>query len=257
MIGAVLSLQAVGFYAVPQEAISRLLIIPMSLTMALFPVFSSAQKTEGIVSTYRRSMRYLLVINIPLTFALVVFSHDILDVWMGPEFSLGGGDSFRVLSIGFFFNSLGQLPMTLLLSRGRADLPAKFHLVEFPSVVLLAFVLLNYYGVVGVAIAWTLRVMIDAALLFRSSAKLIPSSAVPVSDSNVAIRKTIYVGLFVSMGFLLIPLVEPLGLKVSLAAAILATYATVVWRHLLDEADKRMLKSLGSRWGHQAGSGSV
>src|SRR6267143_5443066 len=37
LIGALLSVSAIAYYAVPQEALTRLLIIPMSLTTTLFP----------------------------------------------------------------------------------------------------------------------------------------------------------------------------------------------------------------------------
>ena len=51
-------------------------------------------------------------------------------------------------------------------ARGRADLTAKIHLAELPFYVTSVFYLIRADGIKGAAIAWTLRVGVEAIVLF-------------------------------------------------------------------------------------------
>ena len=44
----------------------------------------------------------------------------------------------------------------------RADITAKLHLAELPFFLIILFVLVGQYGVVGAAVAWVLRITFDA-----------------------------------------------------------------------------------------------
>jgi O-antigen/teichoic acid export membrane protein len=70
------------------------------------------------------------------------------------------------LSVGVLINSLAHVPFVLLQSAGRPDIPAKFHLIEVPIYGVLLWLLLLLMGVTGAALAWFVRVTIDASLLF-------------------------------------------------------------------------------------------
>jgi Na+-driven multidrug efflux pump len=56
---------------------------------------------------------------------------------------------------------------------GRPDINAKFHMMELVLHVPLAWWLITNYGVTGAAIAWTVRVTIDATLLFVAASRLL------------------------------------------------------------------------------------
>jgi O-antigen/teichoic acid export membrane protein len=58
------------------------------------------------------------------------------------------------------------LPYALIQAEGRSDLTAKLHLVEIVPYLLVLWVLLNEYGLIGVACAWVLRIITDTLCLF-------------------------------------------------------------------------------------------
>ena len=64
---------------------------------------------------------------------------------------------------------LAHVPGVFLHGQGRPDLPAIFHLIELPIYVMLAWWCVRAYGVTGAALAWTLRVTLDAVLLFAAA----------------------------------------------------------------------------------------
>ncbi|MCC2946192.1 polysaccharide biosynthesis C-terminal domain-containing protein, partial [Citrobacter freundii] len=68
--------------------------------------------------------------------------------------------------VGYFFNSLAQIPFTSIQALGKAKITAIIHVFEvLPYLLLLYFCVVNY-GIIGAAVAWTIRVTIDCFLLF-------------------------------------------------------------------------------------------
>ena len=90
LIGALLTMSAVAFYAVPYDIVTRLLIIPASIAGVLFPTFSnlatSNNKNKSDV-ILMRSIKYLITVMMPFIVVFVVFSKDILMVWLGNDFA--------------------------------------------------------------------------------------------------------------------------------------------------------------------------
>src|SRR5262249_27130105 len=60
---------------------------------------------------------------------------------------------------------------------GRADLTARYHLAELAIHVPVSVLLILRLGVLGAALAWLLRVLLDTGLLFRAGARLAGVSA--------------------------------------------------------------------------------
>lgn len=164
LLAAIVGVAAVGYYTAPAEVAMRLLIVPAGLASALFPAVTSA----GIPAVGRyvaRPLRMLALALVPVVLLVAVFAHPLLAWWLGAEYAAQGAAAFSILAVGVLINGLGHVPYAYLLGRGRPDLPAKFHLLELPLYVAAAWLLIRGYGVTGAALAWTLRVTLDAALL--------------------------------------------------------------------------------------------
>jgi len=168
LIGAVLSVAAVAYYATPYEVASKLQIFVSPLTRVLFPAFSISgnKRINESVKLLKGTTRMLFVILFPLTLTIVAFSREILNIWLGVEFSAHSFTILQILTIGTIVNILAQLPFTFIQGMGRPDLTAKNHLIEFPIYIALFYILISHYGIIGVAISWLIRVVIDATLLF-------------------------------------------------------------------------------------------
>jgi O-antigen/teichoic acid export membrane protein len=244
LLGTLVSVTAVAYYATPYEMVTRLWIIPTALTGVLFPAFSAsfAQDRDRCRRLYQRSIKYTFLSLFPLVLLTVAFAGEGMTLWLGKEFA---GHSFRALqwlAAGVFVNSLSFIPFSLISGCGRPDITSKLHLVELPVYLGVAWLLAGRYGIDGMAMAWTLRVVMDNLLLFWIAGRFLP-------DAGTFGR------------FTLLTVVLPLGLfalaaslvgfaaKISFSVLVLALFAVVAWRSLLVR-DERILVCKCLRFNH-------
>ncbi|PYP29151.1 MAG: hypothetical protein DMD49_13515 [Gemmatimonadetes bacterium] len=134
VLGSIAGLAAVAYYTAPYEAVNRLLILPASLSTALFPAVSGAGAGQQAHAQQLlgRSVRYLLLAMAAPVVLVIAFPRELLTVWLGATFAAHGADAVRILAAGILVNGLAHLPYVYLLGQGRPDVPAKFHLLELP-----------------------------------------------------------------------------------------------------------------------------
>lgn len=165
VIGAMLGAASVTHYSVPYSVITRLNVIPQSLIRALFPRLSRSDAADA----EKLEKRALLPLGFTLTAVLstvALWTPTLLRWWLGTEFSHVGAPVAIVLLIGLWFNGLAMLPFTRLQAQGRPDLPAKAHMLELVPYAIALTVGIWLLDLRGAAIAWSLRVFTDAAILF-------------------------------------------------------------------------------------------
>ena len=74
-----------------------------------------------------------------------------------------------VVSASVWINGLAFVPYALLEARGRPDLTAKFHMIEILPHIVLLWICLHRFGLIGGAWALVFVSALDAALLFWKS----------------------------------------------------------------------------------------
>ena len=112
------------------------------------------------------AIRAVVVLVLPAVLVVAVFAHSLLALWLNASFAGPATPVLQLLLIGIFLNSAAHLPYALLQAHGRSDLTAKLHLLELPVFAALLVGGVHWFGITGAALAWTLRVVLDAALLF-------------------------------------------------------------------------------------------
>ena len=174
-LGSLASMQAVAYYATPNEIASKLLIIPFSLGGVLFPAFSTS-----LVSDLQRSRRLyhrLYAINVLvmglLFLSLILLAKIGLKLWLGSTFAENGTVPLQVLAVGAFSSAIAQPSFALVQGAGRADWTGKMHLSEVPFYLLAFWLLTLRFGIVGTAIAWSLRLIADTLVLTVLAHKLL------------------------------------------------------------------------------------
>lgn len=167
LIGGLISLAAVSYYATAFEVTIKLVIIPGAVLGVLFPAFAASHQTapERTAELYDSSLRMMLFLMYPAVLLLAVFAPEILRLWVGADVATAAAGVMRILAIGVFINSLGQISFSALQAMGRPDLTAKLHMVELPLYVTAILLLATNFGLTGVALAWTGRVAFDTAVL--------------------------------------------------------------------------------------------
>jgi O-antigen/teichoic acid export membrane protein len=190
MVGVVQSTTAVTYYAAPFELIARLVLIPAGIVGALYPAFSQLsgqrdrQQAERLAAS---SVNLVIVLLAPVAVLLLGGARDILTLWLGPAYADRSALALQLLALGVVVNAAAHVPFGLLQSIGRPDIPARFHLLELPIHLALAWFLIARFGVAGAALAWTARMLIDAALLFRAAARLDLLRARALQHANLRI----------------------------------------------------------------------
>lgn len=154
----------VGFYTAPSEAISRISMLPSAVARTIFPMLSSGEDDSGKIKI--TSYILVLLFVIPVGCFCAYFSYDIMSLWLGNEYALKSYIIFQILILGFVFNSIAQIPFASIQSNGRSKTTAILHLCELFPYLLLLYFLINGYGLIGAAWAWTIRMFVDLLILY-------------------------------------------------------------------------------------------
>ncbi len=230
LVGALLTMSAVAFYATPSELVSRLLVIPAAVVGVLFPMFAAVGTSDPARSArlFGGSVRAVYAAMLPLCVAGIGASWWLLALWLGRDFA---DESFRVLQwllAGVLFLGVAHLPHALIAGLGRPDITTKIHLLEIPLYLLALWAGIHAFGVEGAAMAWALRVAADAVLLGWAAARLAPALRGIV---RMAIRAGIATALLL-LALLLAPVPE--GVRAALGAAGALACALLGWSFVLD-----------------------
>lgn len=175
LLGALVSVAAVGLYTAPFELVVRVLLVPGSIAAILFPAVSSVQaQGKGLVaaSLARKAGLAILAVVGPFALVLLVFADPILHRWLGPQATLEMLLALQILAPGVLANSLAFVPFSVLQGLGRADVTGKLHLLELPVHIAVSWFCISRWGIVGAAGAWSIRTILDAGLLFFAARRL-------------------------------------------------------------------------------------
>jgi O-antigen/teichoic acid export membrane protein len=173
LIAAVLSAQLVAFYTVPQDLVIRLLLVPTAVATSLFPRLSllySEYNQAAFHQLYRRAYTLLALVMGGVLGALAWVAQPGLRLWLGDAFAEAAWPLSLVLLLGIFFNSLALLPLTALHAMRIVKKTSLLHLLELLVYLPVLWWLLQRYGLLGAAWAWTIRTGIDwlaLQLLYR------------------------------------------------------------------------------------------
>ncbi|MDB5884206.1 MAG: Flippase [Polaromonas sp.] len=160
-VSAAVGAEALPLYAIPQEGLQRLLIIPAALTAALLPRMAAVIDKVELQKIYNENIRRIAIAMLFVLVAASFLALPILSVWISKEFAEKTIPIVIILCVGLWFNSMAQMPMTLLHSIGKPKLAAVSHLIELPLYVAAIMFLSKEFGIIGAAAAWSLRVVLD------------------------------------------------------------------------------------------------
>jgi len=238
LIGAMVSMTAVSYYATPYEVVTKLLIVPAALMGVLFPAFATALVQDGAHAArlFEKTVNYIFLLLFPAVLIIVTLAREGLALWLGEEFTGESVLVLQLLAVGVLINGLAHVPLGLVQGAGRPDFTAKLHLVELPLYLLLLWWLLAFYGIVGVAVAWVVRVAIDGLLLFIMAHRLLPLLP-PVTRQSVLM-------VCVAFSLLLLGAVIPgLAMKGGFLLLVLIIFTVIAWFVILASDERDMIRS--------------
>jgi O-antigen/teichoic acid export membrane protein len=168
----------VAFYTTPFELLSRLMVIPGALSLALFPLASSLFRRDppALGRILDAGGHLTLAVFLVMQAATIVGGETALELWLGPAFAANSASVLSILMLGVFFNATAYVPNTLIQSVGRVDVTARLQMAELPVYLGVLWLLAERYGAVGAAVAWSLRTAVDCGLLLVLLPRLAPGT---------------------------------------------------------------------------------
>ena len=166
-ISAMISASVVAYYTAPYEMVTRLMaMMALAVATSLFPAFARAADVADARALLRRGIRLITTTFVPVIVLVLALAPTILRLWLGDTFARESTAILRILAVGILMNGFAQAPFAMIQARGRADLTAKIHFAELPFYLASVLYLIRLKGIEGAAIAWTLRVGVEAVVLF-------------------------------------------------------------------------------------------
>lgn len=166
------------FYTVPNDLISRLLIAPAAICGVLFPALSTAMSGDAarIGPILRQGMTTVLLLVGAACMALGLFAPEFLHWWLGEAFARESAGILRILAIGIVLNAAATVPFSALMAAGKAPIIAKAMLLELLVYAPVLWLFIGWWGLPGIALAWTLRAGLDAVVMGGMLCRTIPDT---------------------------------------------------------------------------------
>lgn len=238
VIAGMVSVAAVAYYSTPYEVITKLWLVPGAIVGALFPAFATTLVSDRARASFllAQGTKYVFLTLFPLLLGIVIFASELLDLWLGQEFAMHSSWVLQVLAVGVLINSLVHPGTVLIQAAGRPDMIGKLHLVELLFYVPALWYLTTWFGIEGAAVAWTLRVSVDAAFLHTIALSLLPRQDRAFSRLMFQIAAT---GMALVGAF---SIVDPMA-KIFFFVAVVASFYLLAWHQLLLDSERALIRA--------------
>jgi len=195
-------------------------------------------RMRELQALYSRSIKYIFCAVAPPSLILVLFARPLIAAWLGPGFVDKSSLPLQFLAVGVFVNSFAHVPYCFLQSLGRPDTAAKLFVCELVPYGLLAWWMIERYGIAGAAAAWSIRVAIEVMLLQWIAWRVFSLSPMRVLDLGMWRAFGILAGMGVGMYMTNLLLQADVVADICLCAVWAACFGMAVWKWVLDGADR-------------------
>ena len=250
IIGAILTVSAVAYYTTAIDLVMRLLIIVTSLSAVLFPTFSGILATapKKALTLYRNSVATIKVMLFPMVIVLIIFAQPLLTVWLGDEFAANAALPLQILAVGVFLNGQAISSINLVQGGGRPDLTAKLHIVELILFIPALWLLTSHFGIVGSALAWSARMLVDLLALSYMAQRFIFKVPRPLNVNQRDMGAHALMAALLAASFLGWSMQQ----RFAYTAAALAVFAILAWNVMFSAPDRvRLVRFASNLWHDQ------
>ncbi len=158
-----LSLGLVTFYQLGSAIVEKAKGLILLITSALLPAVSELNANREISKIkllYLKSIKYVMLIALPLSFFLVINARLIILTWMNQDFEKAAL-SLQILTIAFFINILTGPGAVIAAGIGKPEYQMRVAIMVFLLNLPLSIILIVVYGFVGVLIGTALSYTIS------------------------------------------------------------------------------------------------
>lgn len=155
-------------------------IITTSVTSVVYPLMANMRNNEdniGFLNMLKKSIIYLAILLIPITIGLIIFNRDIVKiVYERGEFTEYAVNLTTLALLGYafgiFFTGLRDILNSTLFSMGKTKITTKNGIIGVIINIIFSVILSRYMGIMGIALASVIAMILTSSLLFRNIMKL-------------------------------------------------------------------------------------
>lgn len=179
IVGYFMSAAWVPFYTVPASLIDYSRTLLYSLTQNFLPLFSNLEArkdVQSIRSIFLRYSRYTGLCILPILTSIIIYGEPFLKIWMGADFAEKGGPIIVFLSLALLISTINPLGLMLLIGTARQRIIVLTGFLSAGIVLGLGVLLIDYYGLPGLAAAFLIGESIPVYYVLRRSLSVISLS---------------------------------------------------------------------------------
>lgn len=251
----------VTYYNISTKLVRIGKFLPFQLVPQVAPVaaeLNAKEQQEKIKELYIDTTKYLTVLALPIFTYIFIFSDIMVNTWMGPGFEISS-HILRILVIGQLINMIFSAPGNSITPNiGYPKYQMYEGLIFLGFNLILSYLFIKYYGIVGAAIGNSISTSIASLYVFYVSAKFFGKKHFPVL-SQVYLKPffaslvagVISFGLFFIISKFLINIsgrLEGIAVITATVIAFIIIYSAVILNvNYVNDKDKKVLIKILSR----------
>ncbi|MBE6062399.1 MAG: murein biosynthesis integral membrane protein MurJ [Clostridium butyricum] len=155
-------------------------IITTSIANVAYPVMANMRNNgdmDGFIQTLKKSISYLAFLLIPITFGAVILGEDIVkNVYERGQFNQYAVHmttlAFAGYGVGIFFTGIRDILNSTLFSMRKTKITTINGIIGVIINIGFSITLSKYFGILGIALASSIAMVVTSVLLFRSIRKI-------------------------------------------------------------------------------------
>lgn len=174
-LAQMVSVKALAYYSVAFSVAMMATVFSQAMVQSLVPAFSRLDRATSGAELERllsRSIRINILWLLPTLAVMFVAAKPLFTVWVGEDFGTESVLPFYILLASLFFNILAYVPQAAIVAAGRTDVLARLYWFELAIYGVTAGFLVARFEIVGAALAWSLRTVLDALFVIALSKRI-------------------------------------------------------------------------------------
>ena len=171
VIGYFMGPAVVLFYSIPAGLISYVRNIGWTITHAFMPLFSemhATEKSEEIRDLYLNASKYVVALLLPTCVGITLVGSDFIGVWVGEEYLKDADTIILLLVLYMALPFLNPFSTRYLTAIGEHGLLAKLHPISASVNLIASIILVQYWGIVGVAIGSVIPIFFLVPMVLKA-----------------------------------------------------------------------------------------
>lgn len=164
---------AVSLYVIPSKLLSAFGGLLSSAANVIFPYTSqlNVSEREKITDMFITASRIFAALSIPVLLFIMVYSYQILYLWMGASFAEQSSLVFSIIAFSGLIASQSTVPNLIISGLGYSRLIGFFGILAVACYMIFLPVLTKEYGIVGSSVGMLLTTLINVLVVFKYTTK--------------------------------------------------------------------------------------